>query len=105
MSKPSKTYSISLLVLLVTMTELLFWAATLVSYYVLSADEEFRLENAGAVALFAFIPLIIGVFIYYAIRGNTSLNRLSETPLRSSLTKGASNWRLLLKYLLFFESF
>lgn len=101
MSKHSKTYSISLLVLLITMTELLFWAATLVSYYVLSADEEFRLENAGAVGLFAFIPLIIGVFMYYAIRGNTSLNRLSETPLRSSLTKGASNWRLLLKYLLF----
>ena len=72
MSKQSKTYHIYLLVLLMIMTELLFWTATLISYNVLSADKEFRLENEGAIMLFAFIPLLIGVFLYYTIRGNTS---------------------------------
>ncbi len=95
---PLKKYNLLVLGAVIVLCELIFWSIALLAYYTLSGDDEFRLENKQAIWWFSLIvPLIIS-FLYFAIRGNNSLKKLADSHLGNHLTKGASNWRLNLKY-------
>jgi len=97
----SKKYSIAVLTSVVFLAEIVFWLITLSAYYALSADSEFRLENESSLYFFAVIPVVIIFYYYFSIRGNISIKRLSDQHLSGNITKGASNWRVGLKYFLF----
>ena len=101
MNKVAKKYSITSLTAMILLSEVVFWTIMAIAYYALSADDEFRLENKDSLLLFALVPFIMACFLYFTLRGNRSIKKLSEDHLSGHITKGASNWRVLAKYFLF----
>ena len=100
MKPQANKYSITSLSGIVLLAELIFWGLVSVAYYILSADDDFRIENPSAFWFFILIPAVIASFYYFALKGNISIKRLSEEHLSGHITKGASNWRMLASYFL-----
>lgn len=93
------TYNLKLLVILVAVTEIIFWPVAISIWYYLDENvKEFRLENEKILLGLFFIPVIIALYLYKVYWKNRALKKYGDPSLVSSFSVKVSNIHSWLHY-------
>ncbi len=96
-----QTYRLESVILLLVMTELLFWGALLGGYYTLrNFDPSLSLHNEWLLPLLLSLPIATIVFTYGLGRRNRAFNRLADQKLLHNLVPGHAPLRTVAKFVL-----
>ncbi|HCA83636.1 MAG TPA: hypothetical protein DEP18_07600 [Flavobacteriales bacterium] len=98
----ASTYRVRTLVVLVLISELLFWSAAISLWLYLQTNvEEFRMENVELLQLLYGLPVLGLSFLLFARWKNNALKRFAEHSLINRIDPGSSTSKSFLRFFLF----
>lgn len=101
MTSEKSTYRIGNIILILVLTELVFWGAMLGAYYtVRNFDPSLSLHNEWVLPFLAGLPIAVAVFVYSLIRRNKAFRRLADSELLRNLAPGLAPGRTVTKFVL-----